>query len=63
MISILKRFNQDAKELAIFCQADTNDTALLKYGYSLKEIAEYLMMYYNTVSRVIKELNEKRMGR
>ena len=29
-----------AKELAIFCQADTNYAALLKYGYFLKEIAE-----------------------
>ena len=40
---------KDAKERVIFCQADTNYTAHLKYGYSLKEIAEYLMVYYNTV--------------
>ena len=54
---------KDTKESVIFCQADTNYTAHLKYGYSLKEIAEYLMVYYNTMSRVFKKLNERRTGR
>ncbi len=32
-------------------------------GYSLKEIAEYLAEYYNTVSRVTKKMDKKRRGK
>jgi len=30
--------------------------AYLQYGYTLKEIAEYVDMHYSTVSRVIKRI-------
>jgi DNA-binding MarR family transcriptional regulator len=37
-------------------------TAHIKYGYSLKEIAGYLMVYYNTVSRMIKKFEREEDG-
>lgn len=33
--------------------------AHIRYGYTLKDIAEYLSMHYTTVSRAVKEIEEK----
>ena len=33
--------------------------AYLKYGYTLKEIAEYIDVHYSTVSRVIKRIERE----
>ena len=33
--------------------------AHLKYGYKLKEIADYLTSYYTTISKAIKGIEEK----
>jgi len=33
-------------------------TAHIKYGYSIKEIADYLGIHYGTVSKAIKELGD-----
>ncbi len=34
--------------------------AHIKYGYSLKEIADYLGLHYTTVSKAIKEMVYKK---
>lgn len=33
--------------------------ACLQYGYTLKDIAEYIGLHYNTVSKVIKRIEEE----
>ena len=33
--------------------------AYLQYGYTLKDIAEYISVYYTTVSRVIKKIERE----
>jgi DNA-binding MarR family transcriptional regulator len=35
------------------------DTTLAIYGYRLKEIADYLAIYYTTVSKALKNIEEK----
>jgi len=35
------------------------DEAHLQHGYTLKDIAEYIGLHYNTVSRVIKRIEEE----
>ncbi|MBI5043584.1 MAG: helix-turn-helix domain-containing protein [Nitrospirae bacterium] len=32
------------------------DHAHVKYGYTLKEIADYLSIHYTTVSNIVKEV-------
>jgi DNA-binding MarR family transcriptional regulator len=46
---ILKHKDMKTKEQAIY-------KAHLQYGYTLKEIAEYIGVHYTTVSRVIKRI-------
>jgi len=46
---ILKYQDKKSKDQAMY-------KAFLKYGYTLKEIAEYLGVHYTTVSRVIKKI-------
>jgi len=36
--------------------------AHLQYGYTLKDIAEYIGVHYTTVSRVIKKIEGKMKG-
>jgi DNA-binding MarR family transcriptional regulator len=33
--------------------------ACLRYGYTLKEIAEYIGVHYTTVSKVIKRIEQE----
>jgi len=33
--------------------------AYLKYGYTLKDIAEYIGVHYTTVSRAIKKIEQE----
>jgi len=37
----------------------TKNHPLTKYGYTLKDIAEYITVHYTTVSRVIKKIERK----
>lgn len=46
---ILKYQDKKSKNQAMY-------KACLKYGHTLKEIAEYLGVHYTTVSRVIKKI-------
>jgi len=50
------RKNKDLVEKAIF-------EAYIKYGFTLREISDYLGMHYSTVSKVIKRMKLKERGR
>jgi len=45
---IFKGKNQKAKDQVIY-------KVRLQYGYTLKDIAEYIGVHYNTVSRTVKK--------
>jgi DNA-binding MarR family transcriptional regulator len=45
---IFKYKNKKAKDQAIY-------KACLQYGYTLKDIAEYIGLHYTTVSRAVKK--------
>jgi len=46
---IFKYKDKKAKDQAIY-------KARLQYGYTLKDIAEYISVHYTTVSRVVKKI-------
>jgi len=35
--------------------------AHLRYGYTLKEIADYLGLHYSTVSKIVQRMEEKKV--
>ena len=49
---IFKYKDKKAKDQAIY-------KARLQYGYTLKDIAEYIGVHYTTVSRVIKRIERE----
>jgi len=67
MASIPNDSTKDESRLDIFCKADTKrlkskDQVIyeshLQYGYTLKEIAEYIGVHDTTVSRAVKKIEE-----
>ena len=49
---IFKCKDKESKDKAMY-------EAYLQYGYTLKDIAEYIGIYYTTVSRAIKKIERE----
>ena len=45
----------DKREIKIY-------QASQKYGYTLKEIGQYLSLHYTTISKIIKKVGDKKEG-